>query len=429
MTAIRRSILCLLVAGLVLLPLPGGAAQASSAEAEVAFTYGVKAFNHGDVDEAVRLFREAVAADPHDGTARYWLGLALLRQGQHREAAEEIEASLEARRPPRVERSRVEADLRRAQAGEAEGVVAPAYGLELLRVRDRPRFDLRVGGFYGPDSNPALIPAGGIASLPDGTVLFGETEDDAANLDARAALYPFYDRRGLSLGITGEYAAARFADLDFLDQTRWRGAVHLAWGNDPLGYLTGPLGYTRVPFGHGRAALLLQIGTGESRLDGDPMLQEDTAALTFVVRTSRQMAAQIEASMARRDYLDGAVETDAWSVTPSVVLYLGRRERSVRLGISLGEEEEIDKQGLSAELSLPLSEKLVLQLAAAEAKDETSGVSGIDETSREARGALTWAATRSFFVVGRVSQTDRTSNRDVREYDRTAFSLGVLWMR
>lgn len=419
-----RPILLLLILSGVLLPQPG-AAQASSAEAEVAFAYGVKAWNHGEWDEAVRLFREAVAADPGDGTARYWLGLALLRQGQHREAAVEIEASLEAERPPAVERSRVEADLRRARSGEAETGVAPVYGLELLAVRDRPRFDLRVGGFYGSDSNPAL--------LPEGTALGDDTEDNVANLDARAAFYPFYDRHGLSLGITGEYAAARLSDFDVLDQDRWGAAAHLAWGNDPLGYLTGPLGYTRVPSGSGRAALLLQIGTSESRLDGDPLLQAHGAALTVVGRLSREVAAQVETSFSRRDYLDGAVSTDAWTLTPSLIFYLGRRERSVRIGLALGEEEDTRGQGHLAELSLPVSERWVLQLAAAQQRDETSGASGFDETTRTVRGALTWAATRHLFVTGRAGFAERDTDRNVffddRKYDRTSFSLGVLWMR
>lgn len=421
MNKIRLGILVIVAAACLAAPLT---AQTSSAEAEVAFAYGVRAWNHGELNEAVRLFREAVAADPHDGTYHYWLGLALLRQGQHREAAEEIEASLEARRPPAVERSRVEADLRRAQAGEAEAAVAPVYGLELLTVRDRPRFDLRVGGFYGSDSNPAL--------LPEGTA-FGDTEDNVANFDARAAYYPFYDRHGLSLGITGEYAVARLSDFDALDQDRWRAAAHLAWGNDPLGYLTGPLGYSRVPSGDGRAALLLQVGTSDSRLDGDPLLQADDVALTVVGRLSREVAAQVETSFSRRDYLDGAVSTDARTLTPSLIFYLGRRERSVRIGFALGEEEDTRGQGYLAELSLPVSERLVLQLAAAQQRDETPGAAGFDETTRTVRGALTWTATRHLLVIGRAGFAERETDRNVffddREYDRTSFSLGVLWMR
>lgn len=411
-------------------------AQSGSAEAEVAFTYGVRAFNHGELDEAVRLFREAVAADPEGGTARYWLGLALLRQGQHREAAEEIEASLEAKRPPAVERSRVEADLRRARAGEAgsaESAVAPVYGLELLTVRDRPRYDLRVGASFGTDSNPALMPENGIATVPGGTVLFGETEDDVANVNVRGAVYPFYDRGGFSLGLTGEVAAARYSDLDFLDQDGWAAAAHLAWGKNPLGYLTGPLGYTRVPADDGRLALLLEVGVRENRLNGEPLFHEEKAALTLVGRLSEAVAAQIEGSWSHREDLDGVRSSDGWSLSPSLILYLGRREKSLRIGFALGEEEDVERQAISAELSLPLSEKLVLQLAAASSIDETSGATGFEETTQAARGALTWALSRHLYVIGRASLAERDTDRDVffddRKYNRTAFSVGVLWMR
>ncbi len=86
-------------------------------------------------------------------------------------------------------------------------------------------------------------------------------DDRVADLDLRAAVYPFYGRSGWSLGLTGQAKAARFQDLDFLNERQWSAAVQLAWGADPLGYLTGPLGYTRVPFGASRLS-------SSSRRDG-----------------------------------------------------------------------------------------------------------------------------------------------------------------
>jgi hypothetical protein len=98
-----------------------------------------------------------------------------------------------------------------------------------------------------------------------------------------------------------------------------------------------------------------------------------------------------------------------------------------------GEEEDIETLGFSGELSLPLAEKLVLQLAAAQVTDQLSGAGGFDETTLKAGVALTWAATRNLFVVGRASLAERDTDRNVffddREYERTAFSVGVLWMR
>ena len=203
----RRSILLLLLALLAAGP---ALAQPSAADAEVAFTYGVRAFNHGDYAEAVRLFQEALDADPKHREAREWLALAQRRQA----------------------------------AGET--VAAPGFA-GLLALRDQPKFDFRAGAFYGEDSNPALMPDDAIAFIPGFGPLQGEVEDRVTDLNLRAAAYPVYGKGGFSLGLTGEVKSARFADLDFLDERQWSAAVQLAWGSDPLGYLTGPMGYTRVP--------------------------------------------------------------------------------------------------------------------------------------------------------------------------------------
>jgi hypothetical protein len=442
----------LLILLLFLMPAAAFAAERSSADAEVAFTYGVRAFNDNEMDEALRLFREALAADPHDGTARYWLGLTHLSRGEATDAVREIEASLKAKRPPEVDRVRVEADLRRARTAAAgpQTVAAPGYGGEVLAIRDQPRFDLRAGVFYGQDSNPMLLDEDTIAFLPGGTIFVGEVDDRVANFDLRAGFYPFYcrcgsdGRNGLSLGLTGEGSAARFSDLDFLDETRWRAAAHLAWGSDPLGYLTGPLGYTRVPFGHGRAALLLQAGTSRTDLDGDPLAEVDQAALTLVVRESVKTATQVELDVQKREFLDGRFETDLQSLSASQIFFLGRRERFVRVGLLVGEESgfgfddaDITTFAVRAELSLPFANRWILQVAGSNRKDEWSYDTGgnFDESSMQGTAALTWAATRHLYVVGRGSWVERDSDLTLasgllgpRDYQRTSASLGVQWI-
>ena len=81
----RRQRLCSTLLLLTLLTAPLAAARAaerSTAVAEVAFTYGVRAYNHGDFAEAVRLFQEAVAADPGNREACEWLAAAQRRQSE-----------------------------------------------------------------------------------------------------------------------------------------------------------------------------------------------------------------------------------------------------------------------------------------------------------------------------------------------------------
>lgn len=443
-----RQLIPLLLLFLLPAALPA-AERGTSADAEVAFTYGVRAFNDNKMDEALRLFREALAADPENGTARYWLGLTHLSRGEATDAVREIEASLAAKRTPEVDRARVEADLRRARTAAAgpQTVAAPGYGGEVLAIRDQPRFDFRAGVFYGQDSNPLLLDDNAVVSVPGQGIFRGETDDTVASFDLRAGFYPFYcrcgsdGRNGLSLGLTGELKGSRYSDLDFLDETGWRAAGHLAWGSDPLGYLAGPLGYTRVPFGHGRAALLLQVGTGETRLDGDPLAQVDEAALSLTFRETVKTATQIDVDVQRRDFLDGFVESDAQTVRASQFFFLGRRDRYLRIGGLWGEEEdygqaEIEVQELAAELALPFANRFMLQLLAANREDTFEfGGGGFDETTLRVTGQLTWAATRRLFVIGRGSWTDRDSDftlapfpLDPRDYQRTTASLGVQWI-
>ncbi|HTG36078.1 MAG TPA: tetratricopeptide repeat protein [Thermoanaerobaculia bacterium] len=409
----RRQRLCSTLLLLTLLaPLAASrAAERSTAVAEVAFTYGVRAYNHGDFAEAVRLFQEAVAADPDHRDARDWLALAQRRQSD-------------------------------------SAVTAPGFE-GLLPLRDQPRFDLRVGAAYGHDSNPVLL------TTRTAGILTREVGDQVTDLDLRAATYPFYGRgsqdhrSGWSLGLTGQVKAARFQDLDILNERQWSAAVQLAWGSDPLGYLTGPLGYTRVPFGNSRFSLLLQAGRTDSRVNGEPQLTADEAALVLVAREAVFTATQVELDVQRRDYIDGFRKSDPWSVSASQLFFLGRRDRYLRLGALRGEEKDglrSDTTSLegTAELALPLTDRVVFQLAGSRRKDESEfhspffPSSRFDTTTNRIAAALSWEAARHLYVTGRASWSERRApiqffilspvSLAFDEYQRTVVSAGIHWI-
>jgi len=415
-TRSNRPLLLFLLALLLAAPLAtvrASAAERSTATAEVAFTYGVRAYNHGDFAEAVRLFREALEADPGYADARQWLSLAERRQREG-----------------------------------AAVVTAPGFG-GLLPLRDQPPFDLRLGAAYGTDSNPAQV-----TNRTFG-VLTRVVHDRVTDLDLRAATYPFYGRgsddprNGWSLGLTGQVKADRFQDLDSLNERQWSAAVQLAWGSDPLGYLTGPLGYTRVPFGHSPFSLLLQAGRTDTRINGDPQLTADEAALTLVAREAVVTATQVELDVQRRNYIDGFEKADFWSVGASQFFFLGRRDRYLRFGVSRGKENDglrFDTTSLegTAELALPLTDRVVVQLAGSRRKDESESSfpiflsSRFDTTTDRVAAALSWEVGRHLYVTGRASWSERRTDTPFfivspvllafDKYQRTVASVGIQWV-
>lgn len=413
----RRPIALLLLLAAALLAAAPALAQRSSADAEVAFTYGVGAYNHGDWDEAVRLFQEALTAAPDNPEAREWLAAAQRRQSE--------------------------------AAAPGQAVATPGFA-GLLTLRDQPRFDFRAGVAYGQDSNPAQLPDNVVASGPGITTLVGEVDDKATDLDARAGVYPFYGRgsrdprNGWSLGLTGQVKAARFQDLDFLNERQWSAAVHLAWGSDPSGYLTGPLGYTRVPFGHSRASLLLQAGRTDTRLDGDPLVTADEAALSLVFRESVTTATQAELDFQKQDILDGRADSRVWSAGASQLFFFGRRDRYLRLGAARGETTDgliSDSTSVvgTAEVSLPLAGRGSLQLAVSRRKEDFDArvPQRFTDTTTRAAGALAWEVARHLYVTGRASWTKRDSDLGpltttnplaFRDYQRNTASLGLQWI-
>src|SRR5947209_9421741 len=232
----------------------------SVAMAEIAFAEGVLAFEQGADQAAAESFRESLKNDPHNGTARYWLGLALLRLGQAREAVKEVQAGLAARQPPQVEPRRALADPGAAQlaAGDAraaaetlakalagkgddaaslyrygealrqlgrreEGdaaitravglapalasgqvpVVAPEPWGELPPIDRRPLWEGRLGVAFARDSNPHLLPEALLLPIPGPLpqqLVSGKKSDGVADLDLRLGFEPLYRPEGWSVG-------------------------------------------------------------------------------------------------------------------------------------------------------------------------------------------------------------------------------------
>lgn len=435
------------------------------AEAEVAFTHGLLAFHRGDDEEAERLLRQAVEADPGHGTARYFLGLTHLRRGDAGEAARQIEAGLAAERPPRVDRERLLADLERARSARAgataeEPVTAPLPGNRGTPFGAAPRWELALGAALASDSNPALLSESTLALPADGDptdLLVGEESDTAARLDLRFEVRPFFDRKSWSLSLLAEGHQSLYGDLDFLDLSVWSGTVQLAWGGDPLGYLAGPLGYTRVPFGNRRLALLVQAAVGTSRLDGDRYADTAEAAAALTVREGSRLATRLSLAVSDEDFDEASAldllpaDATATELAADQFFYFGRRNRYLRLGLAAGERSgdpaaDASTRRGGAELGLPFSRRFTLWLSGSWEDVEfdepesnplfplfLAGRPRQDTTTRLVAVA-SWAVTPRLLLTGRAARIDRDTELGPAadalldlDYERTVVSLGLRW--
>lgn len=434
----------------------------ASSQALVDFAYGLKALRHGDAQGAVDRFTSAVAADPDDGTARHWLGLAYLQLGDGERAAREIEAALAARRPP-GDRARARADLERARsaagaAAAADTAAVPAYGGEaagLAAWGEAARWEVRLSAAAGNDSNPLLL-ADGAVGVHGADVFAGPQSDRFADLGARIEVRPLVDRGGWSLGLAGEASQGRFGDLGFLDSDQVRAAAHLSWGGDPAGTLSGPLGYARVPLGNQRVALLLQAGVTADRVDGQRLrtTTEGAAALTF--REGSAAATRLTVSAAHDDYADdpaGILERSGTrtDVAADQFFYFGRRNRYLRVGVAAGERAagaafDATTRQASVEVGLPLAPRWSLWLAGSARRTEFDRLESNplfplffatvarEDTTTRAAAVLSWALTPRLLVSARASRVDRRAEFGAAaeqfldlDYDRTVVSLGVRW--
>jgi tetratricopeptide (TPR) repeat protein len=276
---------------------------------EVAFADGIWAFGRNDNVSAVEHFQEAARLRPDYGFSLYLLGLSHLRLGMAREAAQEIAASLAAKEPPPVERSRVLADLGAAQlaagdfqaaigtlekalperqtdavafydyakalrlAGrreEAEAALAKARLLDPKLDPDdlpvsfpavtaqpgsggEPRWTGSVGVLAGHDSNPnllaedLLLPIPSQSSSSNPKLVSGRTGDSVASADLRLSRRPIPLGGGWTLAADLREEGSFHRDLQYLNVIRTGAVVHLAHGTDPGGALEGPLGWAEVP--------------------------------------------------------------------------------------------------------------------------------------------------------------------------------------
>jgi len=375
----------------------------SGARADVAFAWGLKAFNHGDDKEAEARFEEAARLDPAHGTAAYWLGLVRLRLGNPKGAVEAIQRSLSAARPPAAPRALVltslgEAQLRsgdaaaaekslaaalkekpddpnalylhglalarlgetdrgRADAGRAlsldpslpkvpSAAVAPGTGGELVGTGRLPFFEVRIEATGGHDSNPGVL-ADDLTPVDPETGLEIDRSDTLLTADVRAEMHPFYGKAGWSLGLLLDAYQSFYQDIDGLDLGFGQAAFQIAHGEDPLGFVTGPMGYTRVPTGNSRASYLLQGGAAYSRLDDESFYRVQRLAGSVTLREGAKTATQIDADYQDLNFFQSGspfiepetLDGHLWTFKASQYFFLGRRDRYVRVGYLHGEDD------------------------------------------------------------------------------------------
>jgi hypothetical protein len=422
----------------------------STAASGVAFAHGVLAFQEDRDLEAAQLFALAACHDPRDGTARHWLGLALLRQGRTEEAIRELEASLRAEHPPLAGRERVSADLALAydllqSPKPATAIAAPEGIPEVVPpVAALPRWEGRVGLDTGRDSNPGLLPDG----LP--FRLFGLTNaeaDEEARLDGRVDLHPFYDRGGWTLGLSAGGSRSFHREQTDFDLTNVRATASLVWGHDPRGYLTGPLGFTRVPTGSGRLSLLVQAGASGVWLGGDSYLRTIEGTATFLGRESDRTATRVDVQAVDRRYADRnrsafLADGSEMSVGVSQYVFLGRPDRYVRAGVWGGERgggvlSDASLREVSTEAAVPLVPRWSVVLFGSRSEERYShAASGLRGPAGPARNNRLWRASAAALwqPADRWQWTQRDSNiafppfaSELLDYRRTIVSTGFNW--
>lgn len=403
--------------------LHGGSARARTAprlaESEVALAEGIAAFQSGQYKEAAEWFARARELNPDGAEPRSWYGLAL-EAGQ------------------------------RSAAGQATPAELPQ---EDRPIDDRGLWEGIAGLSLASDSNPNLLSSELSLPEPKGSLVRGEQADAKARPGLSLGIYPFHDRPGPSLGVTLEARRWFQEDFGFLDLGQVRGAVQLAFGSDPLGYLKGPLGHARVPFGDSRFSALLQTGGTTYRLDNDPYLRtwEGGASLTFHELSAT--ATRLDLGWADRSFsqgrlVDGRRSGRDLSVQASQLFFFGRRDRYVRIGglavdRSAGRPfAESIREG-NAELAMPFALRWTVHLEGSVRKDDFDhpesnlfATLGPIRNDRTERGALTlvWAATERLRLTARGTYVSRSSNVDLGvnlpdlEYRRTIASVGASWV-
>ena len=439
-------------------PAVAPAVAGSLAAAEVWVSAGLAAANGGDDEGAIAAFRSALAEDPDDGTARWLLGLALLRLGRAGEAVAELEASLNSPRPPRAPAGRVKEDLAEARRA-AEGEVAPApeplpvpeWRGSLFEPGRRPAFEGRLGVAAGTDSNPALLDEGlALPPAPGDPPVPGGESDEVALLDLRLAWQPRLSGRwSLDLALDG--AATLHRDLGAFDVAAARAAVSLARGAAPDGALAGPLGPARTELGTGRVGFVLQAGGSRYELDGEDYADAVEAGAALVVRPLKapRWATSLGLHVEDRSYAGFHDGRGGQRVTVELreSVLLGRPDRSLalvaRAGTVSADSDQFSQDLLEGgvELALPLGGRASaaggLLVRRDDFDDPSSNIFVFNgdprrDTTVEATAALAVALARRLAWTVRGTWVDRDSNVEAGvatlDYDRavvtTGFALG-----
>lgn len=436
----------------------GAPAVRHLAEAEVALAEGLAAFESGRNEEALSWLAESARLNPEEGEPHYWRGLALLRLGRLREAAGELEASLAARHPPEVERARVLSDLeaaRRASEGQTAQVEIPEPSPSGRPIDDRGLWEGIAGLSLASDSNPNLL-SQEIALPPPsghkGGLIRGEESDTKARPAVSLGIYPFHDRPGPNLGVSLEVRRSFHQDFGFLDLGEAHGAVQLAYGSDPLGYLQGALGSARVPFGASRLTTLFQVGGAAYQVDSASYVRTWGGAGSITFHELSATASRLDLGFEDRSFSHGGL-ADArrsgkdFSVQASQLFFFGRRDRFARIGALVVDRQaerpfsESICEG-NAELSWPFALRWTVHLEGSVRKDDFDHpesnlflIGGPVRNDTTRRGALTlvWAATERLRLIARGTYVKRSSNVDLGDglpdldYQRKIASVGVSW--
>jgi hypothetical protein len=390
------------------------------AEAEVDLAEGLSALEAGDVTAAIDWLSKAAALDPDTGTRQ---GLALLRQDRAREAAAEIEASLTASRPREA-------------------------------VDDRGLWEGTVGLSAAADTNPNLlsndlsVPAPG----PGDKVVRGGDSDGLGRVDLRLGIYPFHAWEQLNLGVTLETRRAFHVDFGYLDLGQARGAVQLAFGSNPQGFLDGPLGSARMPFGGSRFTALFQAGGAVYRLRNEPYYHTLEGAAAFGIRETPATTTRFDLGYADRRFPGGLLSDPRrsghdLSLGLSQLFYFGGWNRSLRLG-ARGVDRRAGPEFTgtflegNGELDWPLGLRLSAVLEARAREDRydrresnlfnPAGPRRHDTTLQTA-AAVVWATSDRLRWTARAAYTRRRSNVDLGDglpdlgYRRLVVSAGLSW--
>jgi hypothetical protein len=435
---------------------PGSALGADSGDALVAFAEGVEAYEGGDFGVAVERLGEAVRLAPEDGSARYWLGLALLQTGKADEAVREIEAALAAPEPPAIERGEGEATLAKARAATQGG---PNAAVPELPTPDWSGFDIgydRRAGLSGSleiaataDSNPNLLSRETV--LPDGSggSISGRSKDKVGDLDLRLAYVPAATPGGWTIGLGLDAGASKYQDFDALDTTTASGRVSFTRGADPRGYLIGPLGPAETPFGGTRTSFVVQAGGSAVGLDGESYLRAADVGLGWTLRESNATATSIDLGYSDRSFSGASKGRSGNDLSAGLhqTFFLGRADRSLRLGAtatnrSAGRRFASERRTAEIALALPIGARCGLSLAGSFLNERfdhpesnlfaSFGPPREDDTTRGA-AALIWSLSAKLRLAARAAFARRTSNVDLGsglpdlDYRRTELGLSAAW--